>query len=139
MVLPGESSTRRPRLSRWAMSNPDGPVTANFFHRRADTSLDILVVGGSIDGLAAAYNLKQAGHSVRIFEKLGTRGGSRASNLQHRAKGCMRSPPNMVKCLQQWGLKPRLDCGIPVTKIQFLDGTSCVCFSPWPRLTTHHR
>ena len=103
------------------MNTPNSPVRTNFFHRRAAVSLNVAVVGGSIDGLAAAYNLKQAGHKVRVFEKLGTKGRDSAFNKLHKVKGCMRAPPNMVKCLQQWGLKSRLSCGVKITKIQFLD------------------
>ena len=52
-----------------AMSFPEKPVLDDFFHRKAAVSLDFLVVGGSIGGLAAAYNLKQAGHNVRVLER----------------------------------------------------------------------
>ena len=51
------------------MAFPTSPVHENLFHRKAAAALDFLVVGGSIAGLAAAYNLRQAGHRVRVLEK----------------------------------------------------------------------
>ena len=51
------------------MAFPTSPVHENLFHRKAAGALDFLVVGGSIAGLAAAYNLRQAGHRVRVLEK----------------------------------------------------------------------
>ena len=131
MASSSESSSRR------NMDTPEEPVTTNFFHRHAVVSLDVVVVGGSIDGLAAAYNLKQAGHRVRVFEKLGTKGGSPESNKLHKVKGCMRVSPNMMKCLQQWGLKSRLmKCAIKCTKIHFLEGVCMFSSSQhhYPRL-----
>jgi len=47
---------------------PQSPVYENLFHRTAAVALDIIVVGGSIGGLAAAYNLVQAGHNVEVLE-----------------------------------------------------------------------
>ena len=52
-----------------SMAFPTSPVHENLFHRKAAAALDFLVVGGSIAGLAAAYNLRQAGHRVRVLEK----------------------------------------------------------------------
>ena len=51
------------------MQLPPGPVKENLFHRVSSVSLDVIVIGGGIEGLWAAYNLKQAGHNVRVFEK----------------------------------------------------------------------
>lgn len=60
----------RPRVGRpTSMPFPATPVHENLFHRRAAVSLDIIVVGGSISGLSAAYNLRQAGHNVRVLER----------------------------------------------------------------------
>ena len=61
------SARVRPRLN--TMSFPSAPVYENLFHRQSDVVLDVLVIGGSIAGLSAGYNLKQAGHNVRILEE----------------------------------------------------------------------
>ncbi|KAI0730571.1 FAD/NAD(P)-binding domain-containing protein [Earliella scabrosa] len=61
-------------------------------NRTAPLSLDILVVGGGIGGLAAAYMLSRTGHRVRVVERYGldaTGGGQRI-------------PPNLSKILRQW-------------------------------------
>lgn len=63
------------------MQLPDGPVTKNLFHRVAPVSLDIIVIGGGIEGLAAAYNLGQAGHNVRVFEKSDGKGRVRCADF----------------------------------------------------------
>lgn len=52
-----------------AMSFPPVPVHDNLFRRRAAVALDIIIVGGGLSGISAAYNLRQAGHNVRILEK----------------------------------------------------------------------
>ena len=39
------------------------------FPQRATLPLNFIVVGGSITGLACAYNLQAAGHTVRVLEK----------------------------------------------------------------------
>lgn len=57
----------RPRASQ--MSFPTSPVLDDLFRRRSAVSLNFLVIGASIAGLSAAYNLKQAGHNVRVLEK----------------------------------------------------------------------
>jgi len=62
-------------------------------------SLRITVVGGSIAGLATAYALQKAGHSVVIVEQ---------SDGKARSHGGLRCPPNMTKILNYWGLGPTL-------------------------------
>ncbi|KAI0738683.1 FAD/NAD-P-binding domain-containing protein [Daedaleopsis nitida] len=60
--------------------------------RIAPLALDILIVGGGVGGLAAAYMLSQSGHRVRVIEKhdLNALGGG------------IRVPPNLSKILRQW-------------------------------------
>ncbi|MFF7159536.1 FAD-dependent oxidoreductase [Streptomyces sp. NPDC008139] len=50
------------------------------------TDLDVAVVGGGIGGLAAAYRLRRAGRSVRVFEAAPRVGGRMASSL---VDGCL--------------------------------------------------
>ncbi|KAL5514192.1 hypothetical protein ACEPAG_2280 [Sanghuangporus baumii] len=96
-----------------AMSFPTKPVLNDLFHRKAAVSLDFLIVGGSIGGLACAYNLKQAGHNVRVLER---------SSGPGNATGGLRVPPNMTKLLLHWGLGDRLvKAGIRCPRIQMLD------------------
>ncbi|TFK37090.1 hypothetical protein BDQ12DRAFT_685787 [Crucibulum laeve] len=80
----------------------------------ADLSLNIVVVGGNIAGLATAYALKKAGHKVLILEK---------SNGMARCPGSVRSTPNMTKILDRWGLGPALvKCAHKCEKIVFRTG-----------------
>ncbi|GLB41019.1 putative FAD binding domain containing protein [Lyophyllum shimeji] len=89
-----------------------GNVAVN--HRRASISLNITVVGGSIAGAAAAYALRKAGHQVTILEK--TDGKSWSA-------GGLRSPPNMTRILNQWGLGPALESfGHKCTHFVFQNG-----------------
>ncbi|RPD64462.1 FAD/NAD(P)-binding domain-containing protein [Lentinus tigrinus ALCF2SS1-7] len=60
--------------------------------RNAALTLDFLVVGGGIGGLAVAYVLSNAGHRVRVLEK-------RDLNVP---SGGHRVPPNFSKILRQW-------------------------------------
>lgn len=64
-----------------AMSFPTRPVLDDLFHRKAAVRLDFLIVGGSIGGLACAYNLKQAGHNVRVLERSSGPGNVCAQSL----------------------------------------------------------
>ncbi|KAI5121812.1 hypothetical protein M0805_009804 [Coniferiporia weirii] len=98
------------------MPFPRTPVVENLFRRRATVSLDIIVVGGSIGGLSAAYNLKQAGHTVRVLEKL-------SGELE--VSGGMRVPPNMARLMQHWGLgKQLMEKAVQCPKIDFLEGAT---------------
>ncbi|TBU30611.1 FAD/NAD(P)-binding domain-containing protein [Dichomitus squalens] len=58
----------------------------------AALSLDFIVVGGGIGGLAVAYVLSKAGQRVRVLEK----------NGMDLPSGGHRVPPNFSKILRQW-------------------------------------
>ncbi|KIJ65706.1 hypothetical protein HYDPIDRAFT_110856 [Hydnomerulius pinastri MD-312] len=68
------------------------------FSTKAPLKLDIIVVGGGISGLAAAFRLTQAGHKVHVIEK---------SRPEQKACG-VRVPPNLTKILGEWGLGEQL-------------------------------
>ncbi|EIN04666.1 FAD/NAD(P)-binding domain-containing protein [Punctularia strigosozonata HHB-11173 SS5] len=64
-------------------------------HRKTTCPLRFVIVGGSIAGLGTAYALKRAGHDVVVLEQ----GDGTASST-----GCMRSPPNATRILNDWGI-----------------------------------
>ncbi|KAF8154612.1 hypothetical protein B0H34DRAFT_783758 [Crassisporium funariophilum] len=83
---------------------------------RAAAVLKFVVVGGGISGLATSYRLRKAGHDVILLE--GSDGSSRST-------GGLRSPPNMTRLLNQWGLGPMLEHTTQECQgIKFLSGTS---------------
>jgi len=58
-----------------AMAAPaDGPRMLNL-DKDAGTGRSVVVLGAGVAGLAAAYELEQAGYSVRVFEARGRAGG----------------------------------------------------------------
>ena len=63
-------------------------------------SLDIAIVGGGLGGLAAAYCLGKAGHSVTVFESASAIGGVGAG---------IQIVPNLTRLLVRWGLGKRLE------------------------------
>ncbi|KIK03269.1 hypothetical protein K443DRAFT_676942 [Laccaria amethystina LaAM-08-1] len=67
---------------------------------KAAVCLKFIVVGGSIGGLATAYALRKMGHDVLVIEE---------SEALVKSQGGLRSPPNMTRILNQWGLGPALD------------------------------
>ncbi|EPQ57593.1 FAD/NAD P-binding domain-containing protein [Gloeophyllum trabeum ATCC 11539] len=67
---------------------------------KAPLSLEFIVVGGGVAGLAAAVGLRRAGHKVIVLEE-------EEEGTQDRISGGSRSPPNMTKVLQRnWDLGP---------------------------------
>ncbi|KAF8802027.1 FAD/NAD(P)-binding domain-containing protein [Phlegmacium glaucopus] len=69
----------------------------------ASISLKFIVVGGGIAGLAVAYTLRRAGHTVVVLEK------KDANSMSFGMGGPIRAPPNMTKLLYRWGLGPTLN------------------------------
>ncbi|PPQ79021.1 hypothetical protein CVT25_002330 [Psilocybe cyanescens] len=67
---------------------------------KATICLKVVVIGGGLAGLIAAYALSCAGHDVTIVER-------REKTPQ--SFGVSQSPPNMTRILNRWGLKPLLD------------------------------
>ena len=67
--------------------------------RVASLSLNTIVVGGGIGGLAAAHALAHAGHRVTILEA--------ASDMGEVGAG-MQASPNATRLLLRWGLGPAL-------------------------------
>ncbi|OJA10682.1 hypothetical protein AZE42_01049 [Rhizopogon vesiculosus] len=67
--------------------------------RKAPLSIDFIIVGAGVAGLAAALRLCQAGHRVHILDK--APGPNRRSGGAH-------LPPNATKVLEDWGFKNEL-------------------------------
>ncbi|KAF9221342.1 FAD/NAD(P)-binding domain-containing protein [Gyrodon lividus] len=81
----------------------------SLFSVKAPLKLDIIIVGGGVSGLAAAFRLTRAGHKVHVIEKSGP---------EQKACG-VRVPPNLTKILVEWGLGEQLSqCGKPTTGSQ---------------------
>ncbi|KAH7914821.1 hypothetical protein BJ138DRAFT_296148 [Hygrophoropsis aurantiaca] len=66
---------------------------------KASLSLDFLIVGGGVAGLATAFRLCQAGHRVRVLDQ--------SSGPKQRSGGT-HLPPNLTKILVEWGLGDKL-------------------------------
>jgi salicylate hydroxylase len=79
--------------------------------RRATLSLNIVVVGAGIGGLAAAHTLAHAGHRVTVLES--------ARELSEVGAG-IQIPPNATRLLFRWGLGPALAaCAVEPTALVF--------------------
>jgi hypothetical protein len=74
--------------------------TTNLYQgRKAPLTLNIVIVGCGLGGLAAAYCLGQAGHHVAIFET--------APTLDEIGAG-IQVGPNLTRLLVRWGLGEQL-------------------------------
>lgn len=74
--------------------------------RKAPLSLNVVVVGCGLGGLAAAYCLNQAGHKVTILESAPALGEVGAG---------IQIGPNLTRLLIRWGLGEKLKevCVLP--------------------------
>ncbi|KAL0570033.1 hypothetical protein V5O48_011931 [Marasmius crinis-equi] len=68
--------------------------------RKSAISLHIVIVGGGIGGLAAAYSLTKAGHKVTVLE--------RKTHIREIGAGIM-TTPNGTSLLFKWGLAQKLE------------------------------
>lgn len=68
--------------------------------RRASLSLEVVVVGCGLGGVAAAYCLAQAGHKVTVLDAALTIGEIGAG---------IQVSPNLTRLLIRWGLRKRLE------------------------------
>jgi salicylate hydroxylase len=85
----------------------------------AALSLKFVVVGGGIAGLATAFALQRAGHSVLVLEKRDP------NSMGFGAGGGIRAPPNMTRLLYRWGLGPMLrEKGTRCNRITYVNGNS---------------
>lgn len=85
--------------SQIAAEVPIEQVSPLYDGRRAAVSLNIIVVGAGLGGLAATYSLAQAGHRVTLLEA--------ASAIGDVGAGIQVSP-NQSRLLIRWGLGPAL-------------------------------
>jgi salicylate hydroxylase len=81
--------------------------------RERDVDVEVVVVGGGIGGLANAYALAVAGHSVRVLE--------RAALFAEVGAG-LQLAPNATRILRQWGLLDEvIDAGVLPRRLVFRD------------------
>lgn len=112
--------------------------------RKAYLSLRFVIVGGSIAGLACAYALREAGHQVLVLEQ--SDGKARVSTVRRspsfphlsvqKSHGAIRSPPNMTRIFNQWGVGGALaKIGVKCTEFTFRQGDTTFAMVPGRPLT----
>ncbi|KAH7906813.1 hypothetical protein BJ138DRAFT_1161696 [Hygrophoropsis aurantiaca] len=74
----------------------------NGINGKASLSLDFLVAGGGVGGLACAIALRRVGHRVTVLEK------TRDEDVAQMSHGGIRLPPNVSKILNHWGLEKEI-------------------------------
>ncbi|KAG6381604.1 hypothetical protein JVT61DRAFT_202 [Boletus reticuloceps] len=80
--------------------------------KQAPFSIDFIVIGAGVTGLATALRLRQSGHRVTVIDK-----GVGPSER----KGGAHLPPNPTKLLMEWGFGKQLKrYGLPVRASRFL-------------------
>ncbi|KAH7890749.1 hypothetical protein F5I97DRAFT_1799851 [Phlebopus sp. FC_14] len=90
--------------------------------RKVPLSIDFIVIGAGVTGLATAFRLCQIGHRVHVIEK--------ATGPNQRTGGA-HLPPNLTKVLVEWGLEIELQkYGLSTRATQFVsmeDGNVLGC------------
>lgn len=80
------------------------------------TEADVLVVGGGIGGLSAAFALARAGHEVRVYEQ--------ASQFGEVGAG-LQLAPNATRILSEWGLLDDvMDIGVRPRRLVIRDAVA---------------
>ncbi|TFK17320.1 FAD/NAD(P)-binding domain-containing protein [Coprinopsis marcescibilis] len=101
----------KPNGTHSSCTSDTRPKAMNIGDSMAELSLDFIVVGAGISGLATAFALAKGGHRVRVFE--------RNNGPNQRSVG-IRIPPNLSKILYEWGLSDELSSASRCLKSSFL-------------------
>lgn len=91
--------------------------------RRAALTLNILIIGCGIGGLAAAHTLSHAGHDVTIVES--------ASKIGEVGAG-IQVTPNLSRLLIRWGLGEQL--ATTAVRPEAIAFRRCACISAATRI-----
>ncbi|EIW79267.1 FAD/NAD(P)-binding domain-containing protein [Coniophora puteana RWD-64-598 SS2] len=92
----------------------------------APLTLDVIVVGAGLSGIATAYRLQRAGHRVTVFD-----------DRDETSRGCtaVHLPCNLARILHEWGFKEQIDAlAFNVKNINFhsLDSGELLGCAEWP-------
>lgn len=80
-------------------------------------TLNIVIVGAGVAGLAAAISLRRSGHRVTIYER---------SSLNNEVGAAINIPPNVSRFLVPWGLDPVSSQFVTSAGIYFISPTTLV-------------